>query len=393
MENSNGAPGNLPSTGEGRGIDNLSGHDIFSFNFSFGFPGFGPIPTGQPNSAPAPAPEPAAPAQQDASALPPSNLFADFFAGLTSGLRSQPQTDTPNTAPDPQPTNEGQAPGGPAHAPPPVAHGGLLNEFLASLREGYSGTGRQPAQAQDDASAEFLLNNIFSNVADEMMGAPAPHTAAPGAMDGQPGPSTNTEATDGLGAAQGFGFPFHLPPLNPQTAAGGQVPSNTAAPGLPGLSLPDFTQFLRTSGLPPTGVSAFPMQTFVGAPPPSTRPRMPRERKKWSLPPSPGLSLREKVEKREREGGLRCDDMSCGVAPSDDDPDITVDEKRILIHRSEGGHTCAHKLHPSCLVTSQRIALMGRNVTMNGHDAEVFCPVCRADGLISKSDWDAGVSV
>ncbi|KAJ3472544.1 hypothetical protein NLI96_g13320 [Meripilus lineatus] len=31
----------------------------------------------------------------------------------------------------------------------------------------------------------------------------------------------------------------------------------------------------------------------------------------WTLPPPPGLTLRQRVEKREREMGLRCFDMSC----------------------------------------------------------------------------------
>ncbi|KAF8916077.1 hypothetical protein CPB85DRAFT_1189646, partial [Mucidula mucida] len=119
--------------------------------------------------------------------------------------------------------------------------------------------------------------------------------------------------------------------------------------------------------------------------------RPPRERKRWSLPAAPGPTLRQRVERKEREANLRCHDMSCGVGPSDEEPDAVVNESQIHIIRGvDGGNVCSHTFHPSCLVTSQRVALKGLEESVNGDSVEVSCPVCRADGSISRVDWDAG---
>ncbi|PBK72641.1 hypothetical protein ARMSODRAFT_880847 [Armillaria solidipes] len=129
---------------------------------------------------------------------------------------------------------------------------------------------------------------------------------------------------------------------------------------------------------------------------PRHQPRQPSERKKWTLPPAPGPTLRQRIERKEREAGLRCHDMSCGVGPSDEDPFVAVSEKQVHIqHRDtqtgQGGIVCEHAFHPSCLVSAQRVALRGADENVEGEDVEVSCPVCRADGLISKEGWQEGV--
>ena len=43
----------------------------------------------------------------------------------------------------------------------------------------------------------------------------------------------------------------------------------------------------------------------------------------WTLPPAPGPTLRQRIEHREREAGLRCYDVSCGVGPSDEDFELS----------------------------------------------------------------------
>ena len=45
-----------------------------------------------------------------------------------------------------------------------------------------------------------------------------------------------------------------------------------------------------------------------------------RERKIRTLPSAPGPSLRQRVGQKDREVGLRCCDLACGIGPSDEDP-------------------------------------------------------------------------
>ncbi|KAA1474660.1 hypothetical protein DENSPDRAFT_756421, partial [Dentipellis sp. KUC8613] len=129
----------------------------------------------------------------------------------------------------------------------------------------------------------------------------------------------------------------------------------------------------------------------------------PREKRPWTPPPAPGPSLRQRVEARERDAGLRCDDVTCGIGPSDEDP---VPEllpgvgKMIHIRPREHGDgaVCAHKFHPACLVVSERVAGWGQEIEEDkeemGEEAEVGvgCPVCRAVGVIPREEWEEGAS-
>lgn len=127
------------------------------------------------------------------------------------------------------------------------------------------------------------------------------------------------------------------------------------------------------------------------------QPGPPREKKEWTLPSAPGPTLRQRIERREREAGLRCDEVSCGVGPSDEDPFVVVDEESArklgLVGRSdvERAPVCSHTFHSSCLVSAERVAQRGQDVPVVGDDVEVSCPVCRGIGCVSKGDWDAGV--
>ncbi|KAI0079525.1 hypothetical protein K474DRAFT_1591976 [Panus rudis PR-1116 ss-1] len=123
----------------------------------------------------------------------------------------------------------------------------------------------------------------------------------------------------------------------------------------------------------------------------------------WTLPPPPGLTLRQRIEKRERELGLRCSDISCGVGPTDDDPETSIDVtslRQIGIKKkdaqSDTDVVCEHKFHPACLVSAERVAGWGgedkKEDKMEGtdEDVEVSCPVCRAVGYVSRTDWEEG---
>ena len=144
----------------------------------------------------------------------------------------------------------------------------------------------------------------------------------------------------------------------------------------------------------------------------------------WTLPPPPGLTLRQRVEKREREMGLRCFDMSCGIGPTDEDPIPSVDittMRQVGIRRmkeggedvgkgkererevemmedgeGEDGYVCEHRFHPACLVSAERVAGWGveeeekKEKEIDGEEVEVSCPVCRAVGCVGRDVWDEG---
>lgn len=132
------------------------------------------------------------------------------------------------------------------------------------------------------------------------------------------------------------------------------------------------------------------------------RPPQPEGPKRaWTLPPAPGLTLRQLVERREREAGLRCHDVSCGLGPSDEDPfgddinDALREVQQLSIMSNEEGarkSVCEHKIHGMCLVSAERVALRGAEaVTNEAGCVEVSCPVCRGTGCVTKEQWDEGV--
>lgn len=126
------------------------------------------------------------------------------------------------------------------------------------------------------------------------------------------------------------------------------------------------------------------------------------EKRQWTPPPPPGATLRERVERKEREMGLRCSDISCGLGPTDEDPVPVVDPRavrQIYIRPLPGkgdpnAHVCEHQFHPACLVSAERVAGWSgadqKREVEGEEDVEVSCPVCRAVGCISHEDWDEG---
>ncbi|KAI0337454.1 hypothetical protein BDW22DRAFT_1383675 [Trametopsis cervina] len=142
---------------------------------------------------------------------------------------------------------------------------------------------------------------------------------------------------------------------------------------------------------------------------PFTIPAMPRARgprppagpkREWTVPPPPGPTLRERIEKKERERGWRCSDISCGVGPTDEDPVPVIDPRAIRqigIKPTNGESkesVCEHTFHPSCLVSAERVAGWNgadqKEEVQGEESVQVSCPVCRAVGSISRNDWDEG---
>ncbi|KAL6303883.1 hypothetical protein BKA93DRAFT_318784 [Sparassis latifolia] len=122
-------------------------------------------------------------------------------------------------------------------------------------------------------------------------------------------------------------------------------------------------------------------------------PRPPKPQ--WTLPAAPGPTLRQRIERKEHEMGLRCSDVSCGLGPSDEEPLPTGDAnalRQLSIHPFGKGmdeKVCEHTFHPSCLVSAERVAGWGGEDKKEG-EVEVSCPTCRAVGYISRADWDEG---
>ena len=190
-------------------------------------------------------------------------------------------------------------------------------------------------------------------------------------------------------------FPFPFP--GPAPAPGAGAPPADGAQPRPqpqAGTMPEVAG--RQPGAPPAnGPRVFPLRPNMFRP---TRPMPPRrERKTWTLPPAPGPSLRQRVEQREREKGLRCSDTSCGIGPCDEDPfpePPVSSVKQVFIRPQDSvtGDTsvCAHAFHPECLVSAERVAGWGGDKT--GTSVEVSCPVCRAVGCVTREEWESGVS-
>jgi len=235
-------------------------------------------------------------------------------------------------------------------------------------------------------------NGQNQNQASETAGAPpsAPASETPEARQAE---NMTANANSAQQSEQGFA---------PQTTTGDNT--NDDSP---------FTRFMRNlAGNSPPGaarpqeenvhmhffpsgftIPGFPLRGDAPGPAPTNMRQS--EKKPWTPPPAPGPTLRQRIEKREREAGLRCYDVSCGVGPSDEDPLIsgTADEMKQLTLRPVNmeGSACRHTFHRSCLVSTERVALRGADAPVVGDDVEVSCSVCRAVGRVSKNDWEEGV--
>ncbi|KAG6919214.1 hypothetical protein DXG01_008008 [Tephrocybe rancida] len=314
--------------------------------------------------------------------LMPQNPFLDLASdvatananGATGGIPASPPplvTQNPFLDLPSEAANANGVPGGIPTSPPPLVTQNpffdLASNVAAANANGFPGG----------------IPNVNTNANPTPASAPAPTATANG-----PG-------------AHGLNLPFN-PFANlfaglPMPNLAGAVPgANPQAPGQP-----TNAQFPRLTRLPPVASPYYP-----AAPPP-------REKKAWTLPPAPGPTLRQRIERREREAGLRCFDISCGVGPSDEDPFARLTEaaKRQLNIRAlrnkergagtghehelgdgqEGENVCPHTFHPSCLVSAARVALMGEEAEVVDGDIEIACSVCRGVGSVKKGDWDEGV--
>jgi len=177
------------------------------------------------------------------------------------------------------------------------------------------------------------------------------------------------------------------------------LPAGTGVP-MPRLPADFFQQFRppRTDGEPPRQRTRSRSQPThpSGMGDDDALPPKPQ----WVPPSPPGPTLRQRVEKRECELQLRCSDISCGLGPTDEDPEPTpgidvTKVRQIGVHRvgKPNEDVCEHKFHSACLVSAERVAGWGGDEKEGNEsgEVEVSCPVCRAIGCVTKEEWDEGV--
>jgi len=355
-----------------------------------------------------------------------------------------------------RPQGPGPTPFGPERPPamlPDEIPERVRSQFIAGL---------QRARMQDISAVSFISPSVVNS---GMMGARGvPQQSRGDGVNAQPEgtqPATNIGA-GGLpipeiaffgsfggpipsGQGQELGAESRAPAVNvqPVRLRHRQVPEQGQEGfGFLGAPAADVQPVrLRHRQVPEQGQEGFGFPpSFRFRPAPTHPPRQQGPRKKWAPPPPPGLTLRQKVEKREQEVGLRCCDVSCGVGPSDEDPwvhateyglkqlsiraspNLSVIESRTAVDSGVGSSlnrvsgeneevsngvdtrrdlerksVCPHMFHSSCLVSSERVSLALRDaeVTFVGpegyEEVEVSCPVCRGSGRVSKEEWEAGM--
>ncbi|KAF9046293.1 hypothetical protein BJ165DRAFT_1527405 [Panaeolus papilionaceus] len=309
---------------------------------------------------------------------------------------------------------------------PPADDDGDMVVVMEGILGGEGGGGNHPVDEPEAAPAQpapappqapqntfqhqfpRFLEHLFGVAAGPPAGPPGAGAGGIGGMtlgqllrtmrEGQPGPNPDPAATQAAPAA-------------------GPTPVATAAqtqPGAPRPAAPGVTTGFRTFNNINELMEAVPILGGAGGGPAGARPNQPapqfpigsemfsrrrnrqarRETRTWSPPPPPGLTLRERIEKKEREAGLRCYDVSCCLAPTDEDEENTelvAPMKQLSIKAKDKSEVCMHRFHSSCLVTSERVALKGADVVVEDGVVEVTCSVCRHVGNVTQQEWDEGV--
>ncbi|GJE91628.1 hypothetical protein PsYK624_077780 [Phanerochaete sordida] len=319
------------------------------------------------------------------------SIFANIFSrarggqqqtGANTQQQPQPPQAAPAPAPQPQPQPQPQAAPAPAAQPPQQAHHHdhqplpSFEEFMHLVGLGPQAQAQhgQPGQPQPPAAAAGTVPQQPPAAAAGALPQQLPHPHAQGHAHPHDGPfmdGVRDLATSVLEQLFPTGMFVPLPPR----------PANNGAAHPPP---------------PPPGPIPFHIPSQPRAP-------QPTQKRKWTPPPAPGPTLRERVERKERELKLRCADVSCGLGPSDEDPLPVVDPRTIrqVALRPAKGQTdgrervCEHTFHPACLVSAERVAGWSgadqkREVEDGEEEVQVSCPICRAVGVISREDWDEG---
>jgi len=181
-------------------------------------------------------------------------------------------------------------------------------------------------------------------------------------------------------------FPPNFPPMH-------LGPSQIFGPSPPGPNLgAQHNNTLPPPPLPfrPAVARDLPFIPFI---PEMHTPQPPQEPKKWILPEGRGAGVRQRVEEKEQQLGLRCFDPSCGFGPTDESPLIIGEKKERISINKQGTsleRACGHAFHTGCIVSAARVAGFGPAGPAEG-DVEVPCIVCRTHGYVEKDAWEEGV--
>lgn len=377
--------------------------------------------------------------------------LADIMTRIVSGNLSRRvnvtaaggQTEQGGRTGQGSPTEQGELAGN--QGPGPIPFGperppAMLPDGIPERVRSQLIAGLQRARMQDISAVTFISPSVIPPGTHHARGVPQQSRENMRNSDGVNAQLEGTQPATNIGAGDvpipdiaffgSFGSPIP-PDQGQEPRAEFRVPASNVQPvqPRPGQIL---EQGQEGFGFPPS---------FRFRPTSTHPPRQQVPRKKWAPPPPPGLTLRQKVEKREQEVGLRCCDVSCGVGPSDEDPWVHATEhglKQLSIRASpspsvvesrttvdsgvgvgldrvssgeneqvsdgvdtrrdlERKSVCPHMFHSSCLVSSERVSLALRDaeVTFVGpegyEEVEVSCPVCRGSGRVSKEEWEAGM--
>lgn len=360
-----------------------------------------------------PTPGNAQPAQPGAGAIPPNFLQAimEAAAAAIRGAGANQAAGAGAGAPTPPPANS-QA-GGPlnlGNLPLPDIPADMMGTTNLNIG-GFVLTGVVTLAGADGVRREIQLGSRSFRY--PTPGGPLAQTPVPPAAGPQQQPAGDAALPPHMRNPQ-RGMPPFAPLLRDasiaQAADHGTPPPDTPPPGAPGGPGPIMTD--GAGNMPFLGMFAGAGAGTFGFPIPGPRAGAApgrREKRAWALPSAPGLTIRQRVEKMEREAGLRCSDVSCGVGPSDEEPDSCLGEdgkvqivRQIAILKNgkeEDGEkkkkVCEHTFHPPCLVTAERVQWKGDE---EGHvdgasKVDVSCPVCRVKGAVSMEDWKDGAVV
>ncbi|PFH51206.1 hypothetical protein AMATHDRAFT_59465 [Amanita thiersii Skay4041] len=343
-----------------------------------------------------------------------SEAMAQLFSGLGIPVGNRQTTNTQNT---------------------PVNTSGATSTSASGAASGASQN--SPAETNDqnqqDRGVNMMVIPGIESLPFQMVsqlfgfGSPIPLRQRPSQSPSQgqslgamPALASSREGTQSSSRPELISSVLPLSNTDMQPSTGQTSPTTTNGGGTDGAQIP-FARFFRDMGVPvmstniPMGtaraaegdspqVHVFPpLPPFLfrpDAPTSASAPSAPAEKKQWAPPPAPGPTLRQRVEKKEREAGLRCHDVSCGIGPSDDDPFVSVTEvsmKQLSLQSLNGDGSesdpktsCPHTFHPSCLVSTERVASRGADTPVVGDNVEVSCSVCRSVGRVSKKDWEEG---
>ncbi|KAJ2913374.1 hypothetical protein MD484_g7051, partial [Candolleomyces efflorescens] len=343
---------------------------------------------------------------------PPNFLFGD---GSRRTPQQQDQTQPQDPSSQPQPTEAPQNP------PQPPPHRGQVPPLRVPGMFGpgaFAGVNFGPRQGPDAMGFNVteLLRGFFGPPPGTQQRAanapqqPAQPPAEQPAASQEPQPAQNPVPPPTVPAEAPI--EAAAPASNPTPPVTDNNASTTPPPPSPGNADENaeresdaaFFRFLANSLANPSAFLRLLLAAgLMGAGGPglgfrngSPEPRPEAPKKEWAPPPAPGPTLRQRVERREQEAGLRCSDVSCGIGPSDEEPVVSAEQratKQFSLHLAGDASTpvCVHAFHSACLVSAERVALRGVEASVVGDDVEVSCPVCRGVGCVSKVEWDEGV--